>query len=77
MNKPTFFILFLILILTFILGFRYGQYVEKSNKKIDYILSITSSPTYTPYPEVIKNTSNSSTLKPNHLIPTITNQSKP
>lgn len=77
MNKPTFFILFLILMLTFILGFRYGQYVEKNNKVIDYILSITPYPTYTPYPTMTKTATTSPTIKPTRLIPTLTNQSKP
>ena len=44
------FIFFLIFILIFILGVRYGQKVEKNNKIVDYILSITPYPTYTPYP---------------------------
>ncbi len=43
----------LIVILFFILGVRYGQKVEKTNKAINYFLSITPSPTIpitpTPY----------------------------
>lgn len=45
-----FFIFFLVFVLIFILGVRYGQKVEKNNKVVDYILSITPYPTYTPYP---------------------------
>lgn len=44
--KTYFFLVFLLLLLFFILGVRYGQYVEKKNKVIDYLLSIT--PTITP-----------------------------
>ncbi|MBI5127172.1 hypothetical protein HZA76_01825 [Candidatus Roizmanbacteria bacterium] len=44
MNKPLLFIFFLIFILTFILGVRYGQRVEKNNKAVDYLLSITPTP---------------------------------
>jgi len=36
-----FFIFFLLIILTFILGVRYGQKVEKTNKVIDTLLKIT------------------------------------
>ncbi|MGB9707524.1 MAG: hypothetical protein ACPL1D_02095 [Microgenomates group bacterium] len=41
---------FLLMILFFILGVRYGQKVEKTNKVIDYFLSITPTPipTHTP-----------------------------
>ena len=42
----------MILILIFILGVRYGQKVEKNDKAVDYILSITPYPTYTPYPTI-------------------------
>jgi len=49
----------LLLILFFILGVRYGQKVEKTNKVIDYILSITPTPkptnTPTPTPLVFEN----------------------
>jgi len=48
--KPYLFLFFLVVILVFILGVRYGQRVEKNNKVVDYILKITSYPTYTPYP---------------------------
>jgi len=41
-------VVFLLLILFFILGVRYGQKVEKANKVIDYLLSIT--PTKKPTP---------------------------
>ncbi|MFA5770185.1 MAG: hypothetical protein WC894_01660 [Patescibacteria group bacterium] len=63
--KPFLFLFFLITILVFILGVRYGQRVEKNNKVVDYILSITPFPTYTPYPSVplpTKNASASPTL---------------
>ena len=45
-------IVILLLILFFILGVRYGQKVEKANKVIDFILSITPppKPTNTPMP---------------------------
>jgi hypothetical protein len=51
--------------LIFILGIRYGQRVEKNNKVVDYILSITPYPTYTPYPtpELTKTATVSPTLK--------------
>lgn len=64
MNKPTLFIFFLILILFFILGVRYGQKIEKNNKVVDYILKITPYPTYTPYPtqELTKTATISPTL---------------
>ncbi len=38
----------LIVILFFILGFRYGQSVEKTNKKVELLISIP--PTFTPAP---------------------------
>ena len=44
------FLFLLIVLLIFILGVRYGQKVEKNNKVVDYLLSITPYPTYTPYP---------------------------
>ncbi|MEK7097092.1 MAG: hypothetical protein AAB705_04020 [Patescibacteria group bacterium] len=59
--KPYLFLFFLIVILIFILGVRYGQRVEKNNKVVDYILSITPYPTYTPYP-LTKDASASPTL---------------
>lgn len=66
MKKASYvFIFFLVLILIFILGVRYGQTVEKNNKVVDYILSITPYPTYTPYPtaELTKTASVSPTIK--------------
>jgi len=39
--KTLVFIVVLLLILFFILGVRYGQKVEKTNKVIDFLLSIT------------------------------------
>ena len=50
-QKPLIFLFILILVLTFILGFRSGQSVEKTNKVINYVLSITPTkipPTPTP-----------------------------
>jgi len=38
--KPYLFLFFLIVILAFILGVRYGQKVEKNNKTIDYLLKL-------------------------------------
>ena len=45
-------IVILLLILFFILGVRYGQKVEKANKVVDFLLSITPppKPTNTPTP---------------------------
>lgn len=48
MKKWQILIVFLLIILIFILGFRAGQKVEKTNKKIDFLLSIT--PTNKPTP---------------------------
>ncbi len=52
--KTLFFLVVLLLILFFILGVRYGQKVEKTNKVIDYLLSLTPtkkpSPTPSPTP---------------------------
>lgn len=53
MKLKSYLLLFvLVLILTFILGVRYGQKVEKTNKVINYVLSIT--PTNVPTPTPIK-----------------------
>ena len=41
MSRPYFFLFVLVVVLAFILGIRYGQTVEKNNKVIDYLLSIT------------------------------------
>lgn len=41
---------FLLLVLVFILGVRYGQKVEKTNKIINYVLSITPTAIPTPTP---------------------------
>jgi hypothetical protein len=43
-------IVVLLLILFFILGVRYGQKVEKANKVVDFLLSITPPPTPTKTP---------------------------
>lgn len=45
---PYIFIVILLLILVFIVGIRYGQKVEKTNKIINYLISIP--PTQTPAP---------------------------
>ena len=50
--KSYLFISFLIVVLFFILGVRYGQRVEKNNKVIDYLLSITPSPSPPPSPTI-------------------------
>ncbi len=66
MKKTSYiFLFFLLIVLIFILGVRYGQKVEKNNKVVDYILSITPYPTYTPYPtpELTKTTTVSPTIK--------------
>ncbi|MDH7475926.1 MAG: hypothetical protein QHH09_00440 [Microgenomates group bacterium] len=53
MKKPYLFLVFLIVVLSFVLGVRYGQQVEKTNKFIDYLTSLSptkpSSPTPTPW----------------------------
>lgn len=61
--KSYIFIVALLIILFFILGVRYGQKVEKNNKIVDYVLSITPYPTYTPYPSPVKTATASPTLK--------------
>jgi len=55
MNKktsPYIFLAILVGVLLFILGTRYGQQVEKTNKTIDYLISIppTKAPQATPTP---------------------------
>jgi hypothetical protein len=51
MKLKSYLLLFvLIVILFFILGVRYGQKVEKTNKTINYLLSITPTKTPTPSP---------------------------
>jgi hypothetical protein len=45
MKRNPYLLLFILLIvLTFILGFRSGQKTEKTNEAIDYVLSITPTP---------------------------------
>lgn len=44
-KKPYIFITSLLAVLFFIIGVRYGQNVERSNKKIDYLLSLTPTQT--------------------------------
>jgi len=48
--KSYLFIIVLIIVLAFILGVRYGQGIEKNNKAVDYLLSITPSPKPSPTP---------------------------
>jgi|GEM_PF-6911831 len=63
MKPKTYVFLFIIItILTFILGVRYGQRVEKANKTIDYLLSIPPSPS--PFPTPTKEASASPTILP-------------
>lgn len=50
--KTYYFITLLLLIIFFILGVRYGQKVEKANKVIDFILSITPTQPPTPTPTI-------------------------
>jgi hypothetical protein len=50
-SKPIIFLTILIVILAFVIGFRSGQKVEKTNKVVDNMLSITPTkipPTPTP-----------------------------
>lgn len=49
---PYLFITFLLIVLVFILGVRYGQRVEKTNKTITYLISLTPSPQPTAGPLV-------------------------
>ena len=49
-QAPYIFLLFLVLVLVFVGGLRYGQSVEKTNKVVDFLLSITPSPTHKPEP---------------------------
>ena len=60
--KPYLFLFFLVVILVFILGVRYGQRVERNNKVVDYILKITPYPTYPSSPLPSKAASSSPTL---------------
>lgn len=56
MKIKSYVLLFVMLfILIFILGVRYGQKVEKNNKVVDYLLSITPTPV-APTPTTIKYT---------------------
>ncbi len=54
----------LLLILIFILGVRYGQNVEKTNKTISYVLSLTPklTPTLQPSPTPISYATSSSKI---------------
>jgi len=67
MKPKTYVFLFIIItILTFILGVRYGQRVEKANKAVDYLLSIT--PSLTPKISPISPTVKESTTTPKILL---------
>jgi hypothetical protein len=56
MKKTSYiFLFFLFIVLIFILGVRYGQKVEKNNKVVDYLLSVTPTPK-PPTPAPIKYT---------------------
>lgn len=52
-KESLFFLLLLLLILFFILGVRYGQQVEKTNKTVNYLISLPptkpAEPTPTPW----------------------------
>lgn len=50
-TTPYFFLGFLLLILLFIVGVRYGQHVEKTNKLTSYLVSIA--PSATPAPSTV------------------------
>lgn len=53
--KPYLFLFFLVVLLTFILGVRYGQRVEKNNKVVDYLLKIpTPTIKISPTPPIYK-----------------------
>lgn len=52
--KPYIFLLVLVALLIFILGVRYGQNVEKTNKNINYLISLP--PTQPPLPTTILDT---------------------
>jgi hypothetical protein len=43
-NKSYLLLILLTIVLAFVLGVRYGQRVEKTNKTIDYLLTITPTP---------------------------------
>jgi len=43
-KAPYYFLLFLVLTIVYIVGFRMGQKTEKTNKVIDFVLSITPTP---------------------------------
>jgi hypothetical protein len=47
-SLPYFFLAFLFAILLFILGVRYGQYIEQINKTVSYLISLPPSPTVAP-----------------------------
>ncbi|MCS7093543.1 MAG: hypothetical protein NZL96_03945 [Patescibacteria group bacterium] len=64
MKKPYFLIVALLLILVFLIGVRHGQRVERTNKIIDYLISLTPSPSITLSPSS------------NKLLPTITSVSR-
>ena len=73
MKKPLLFLFALLILLAFILGVRYGQRVEKNNKVVDYLLSITPiplSPSPSPSPEASSSPTLEATSTPT-ILPTI------
>lgn len=73
-NKPLpyLFLFFLVVILVFIIGIRYGQRVEKTNKTINYILSLTptkstTSPTMVQYKKYVNSTCGIEFIYPSNL----------
>lgn len=53
--KPYLFLLILLALLIFILGVRYGQKVEKTNKTINYLISLPpTQPPSSPFPQEFK-----------------------
>lgn len=51
-KTPYVFLFLLTVVLVFVIGFRSGQRTEKTNKVIDYLLSITPSPSHSPTPPI-------------------------
>jgi hypothetical protein len=67
-NKPHLLLIFLAVILAFILGVRYGQGVEKNNKTVDYLLSITPTHSSSPTPRPISPSPKEATATPTILL---------
>lgn len=69
---PYLFLFSLVVILVFIIGIRYGQRVEKTNKTIDYVLSLTptktaTSPTTVEYKKYVNSTCGIEFVYPSNL----------